>query len=210
MFTGIIEEIGTVVALKRSKSNFNISVKSSFHKEIKIDQSIAHNGVCLTVTDKKKDFYTVTAIEETLSKTNLKFLKLGAQINLERCMKADSRFDGHIVQGHVDCIAKVHSIKEKNGSWNFTFNIQSPIQSGTTFNIQHLIVEKGSICINGVSLTVVETENRKQKTETFFSTAIIPYTFHNTNFNILKIGDSVNIEFDIIGKYVTKILRNRS
>lgn len=199
MFTGIIEETGIIATLKKEKSNLHISIKSSFLKEIKVDQSIAHNGVCLTVFEKKKNYYTVTAIKETLEKTNLKFLKVGDLINLERCMKADARFDGHIVQGHVDCTATIDSIKEQDGSWIFKFNI-----SNLTSHTSNLIVEKGSICVNGVSLTVVECAKDS------FSVAIIPYTFQYTNFYSLKAGDSVNIEFDIIGKYVSKILRDRS
>lgn len=203
MFTGIIEETGIVAAFKKENTssgkktgNFNISIHAAFLKEIKIDQSIAHNGVCLTVVDKKKDYYTVTAISETLSRTNLGLLKAGDKINLERCMKADGRFDGHIVQGHVDCTAKVDSIQEQNGSWIFGFRFSRAAS-------QNLIVEKGSVCINGVSLTVVNCARNT------FSVAIIPYTFQHTNFHALKAGDMVNIEFDIIGKYIEKILRNR-
>lgn len=204
MFTGIIEETGIVAALKRENTssaketgNLNISIRASFLKEIKVDQSIAHNGVCLTVVDKRKDYYTVTAISETLSRTNLGFLKIGDKVNLERCMKADGRFDGHIVQGHVDCTAKVDSIKEQNGSWVFKFKIMS--REGAW----NLIVEKGSVCVNGVSLTVVNCGKNS------FSVAIIPYTFHHTNFHALKTGDIVNVEFDIIGKYIEKILSSR-
>ncbi len=207
MFTGIVEGTGIVTALKKEKSNLHISIRAPFLKEIKVDQSIAHDGVCLTVTEinpaqltgsKKKEnkpgFYTVTAILETLQKSNLKFLKKGDKINLERCMKADGRFDGHIVQGHVDCTAKVISIREENGSWVFSFQIISKKNQNTK-----LVVEKGSICINGVSLTVIDCS------ENTFSVAIIPYTYFNTNFNYLKPGNMANIEFDIIGKYIAKM-----
>lgn len=222
MFTGIIEETGTVVALKKEKSNLHISIKPSFLKEIKVDQSIAHNGVCLTVVEKKKDHYTVTAIAETLEKSDLKFLKLKDEINLERCMKADGRFDGHIVQGHVDCTAIVKAIEEQQGSWIYKFQVSTDkgnsASSGAGFQAQQLIVEKGSICINGVSLTVVDVVTNKndvkkpgaKNSDTFFSVAIIPYTFHHTNFHTFKAGDFVNIEFDIIGKYIAKMLSNRS
>lgn len=196
MFTGIVEGTGTVTALKKEKSNLHISIRTSFLKELRVDQSIAHNGICLTVFKKSKNDYTVTAIKETISKTNLGFIKKGDKINLERCMKADGRFDGHIVQGHVDCTAKVTSIKEENGSWVYKFKIMSA-------GFENLVVGKGSICVNGVSLTVVDCGKDT------FSVAIIPYTYHHTNFHRFRLGDSVNIEFDVLGKYVAKILAAR-
>lgn len=246
MFTGIIEETGKVVALKKDKSNLHISIINSFLKEIKVDQSIAHNGVCLTVVKKthprpfpkgrvinkrksEEGYYTVTAINETLKKSNLGALKIGDEINLERCMKASGRFDGHIVQGHVDCTATVHSIVENNGSWIFRFKVSSPKPQASSpkkqdsnSQVENLLVEKGSVCVNGVSLTVVDVY-RRQKTEdkiqkikeevndksVYFSVAIIPYTFEHTNFHSFKKGDLVNIEFDIVGKYISKILQNR-
>lgn len=190
MFTGIVETIGIVKKIEIDKSNKIFTIESPFTNELKIDQSVSHNGVCLTVTDIEQNEYKVTAIEETLTKTNLNTWKILDKINLERCMKADGRFDGHIVQGHVDTTAKCIDIINKNGSWMFTFQYQN----------ENLTVEKGSITVNGVSLTVVNSK----KTE--FSVAIIPYTFEHTNFHQLKINDQVNIEFDIIGKYVAKML----
>lgn len=194
MFTGIIEELGKVVSLKKEKTNLHISISAPFLKELKIDQSIAHNGVCLTVVDIQKTFYTVTAIDETLKKTNLGNLKKGDLINLERCMKIGDRLDGHIVQGHVDTAAVCKKISEKKGSWIYKFQI-----SNLKSKIVNLIVEKGSICINGVSLTAFDVKKNE------FAVAIIPYTYEHTNFKALKVGTSVNIEFDIIGKYVQKI-----
>jgi riboflavin synthase len=199
MFSGIIEQLGEVVALKKEKNNLHITLKACFDnvknlKEIlKIDQSIAHNGVCLTVIDIKDDTYTVTAIEETLNKTNLGLLKTGHIVNLERCMKLGDRLDGHIVQGHVDQTAVCESVEELNGSWKFTFEYDASKNNVT--------VEKGSICVNGVSLTVVDSEDN------FFSVCVIPYTFEHTNFSTFKKGTVVNLEFDIIGKYITKLTR---
>lgn len=196
MFTGIIEETGTVSSLKKEKSNLHISVKCSFVNEVKIDQSIAHNGVCLTVIDKQKDFYTVTAIAETLNKTNLSNLKEGDLINLERCVKVNDRLDGHIVQGHVDQTGICAGIKDEKGSKIFNFEYDS--------SSRNITVEKGSVCVNGVSLTVVNSYKNS------FSVAIIPYTLEHTNFKTLKKGDEVNLEFDILGKYVAKILAQRN
>jgi riboflavin synthase len=193
MFSGIIEEVGSVVALQKSANNLNITVSCSFLKDIKIDQSIAHNGVCLTVIEKGENSYTVTAIAETLEKTNLGALTKKSRLNLERCLKVTDRFDGHIVQGHVDQTAECTEIKNKKGSYIFTFKYDP--------DPGNITVEKGSVCVNGVSLTVVNSKKRS------FSVAIIPYTFDHTNFKDLKKGDKVNIEFDIIGKYVTKILK---
>ncbi|HVA98194.1 MAG TPA: riboflavin synthase [Bacteroidia bacterium] len=191
MFSGIIETTGIITALKSEKNNLNITVSAPFTSELKIDQSVAHNGVCLTVVKKKKSEYTVTAIEETLLKTNLSSLKKGDSINLERCLKVGDRLDGHIVQGHVDQTAKCIEKKILKGSHIFRFQFSDPKKA--------IVVEKGSICINGVSLTVVDASKNN------FSVAIIPYTFEHTTFKTLKKGDFVNIEFDILGKYIAKL-----
>jgi riboflavin synthase len=193
MFTGIIEDQGHVVSVVKDGSNLNITLRSNFTNELKIDQSIAHNGVCLTVThiDNKHNLYSVTAIEETLDKTTFRSLDVNDTINLERAMKLGDRLDGHIVQGHVDQTGKCINIKESNGSWIFTFEY-SPIKNNIT-------IEKGSITINGVSLTVVDSQSNT------FSVAIIPYTYMHTNFNELQIGDPINLEFDVIGKYVARL-----
>lgn len=193
MFTGIIETMGVISNLKTDLGNLNISIKSSLTPELKIDQSVAHNGVCLTVTHINADEYTVTAIRETLDKTNLGHLKIGDKVNLERAMKLGDRLDGHMVQGHVDQTAVCTSIEEANGSWVFTF------QYDATLN--NITIEKGSITVNGTSLTVV---NSKQSS---FSVAIIPYTYNHTNFSTFKEGTLVNLEFDVLGKYVTKLLQ---
>ena len=190
MFTGIIEELAEVVALEKKGSNLDISCKSQISNALKIDQSVAHNGVCLTVVDVKNTIHTVTAIKETLDKSNLGLLAIGSKINLERCLKMDGRLDGHMVQGHVDLTAKCKKIKEENGSYVFAFEHKDS---------ENITVEKGSICVNGVSLTVVDAQ------DTSFSVAIIPYSFKHTNFKDLKIGDIVNIEFDILGKYISKM-----
>ncbi|MGB3948158.1 MAG: riboflavin synthase [Bacteroidia bacterium] len=192
MFSGIIECLGTVTELKSDKGNLHISVSAPFTNELKIDQSVAHNGVCLTVVGIDNDVYTVTAIDETLKKTNLSHLKIGDNINLERCTKLGDRLDGHIVQGHVDQTAICKSITETNGSWEFTFEYDS--------KHNNITVEKGSVCVNGVSLTVVNSQNNS------FSVCIIPYTFENTNFKAIAVGTTVNLEFDIIGKYVSKLV----
>ncbi len=193
MFSGIVEEPATLVALEKDKENLHITLKCSFTDSLKIDQSISHNGVCLTVVKKSGDNYTVTAIKETLDKTNLGFLKVGDKVNLERSMKIDSLLDGHLVQGHVDQTAVCTKIEEADGSWYFTFEYD-PSKGNIT-------VEKGSISVNGVSLTVV---NSKEKT---FQVAIIPYTYEHTNFHQFKVGTVVNLEFDIVGKYITKMLK---
>jgi riboflavin synthase len=190
MFTGIIESLGEVVGIVQNQSNITFEIKADFIDQIKIDQSIAHDGVCLTVIDKSTHSYKVTAIDETLSRTNLNTWKIGYKPNLERCMKADGRFDGHIVQGHVDTIATCTKLQESKGSWLLGFSYQ---------NNENITVEKGSITINGISLTVVESENN------YFSVAIIPYTWLNTNLQFLELGKIVNIEFDIIGKYLKKM-----
>ena len=190
MFTGIIETIGQVSKITIDGSNFNFTIKSPISNLLKIDQSVSHNGVCLTVVELHENSHVVTAIQETLNKTNLKELNVGSKVNLERCTKIGDRLDGHIVQGHVDGLAICKQIQNRNGSWEFTFDGEKEIEI--------LTVNKGSISINGVSLTVVETKDQQ------FSVAIIPYTFENTIFNEIKVGDSVNIEYDIIGKYVMK------
>ena len=190
MFTGIIESVGKIKEIKNEGSNLHFNIGSPISQELKIDQSIAHNGVCLTVTELSGDSHWVTAIDETLKKSNLGSLAVNDNVNLERCMKVDGRFDGHIVQGHVDTIAEVKHIEDERGSWVFTF----------TLNGEGLIVEKGSVCINGTSLTCFDVNGLN------FSVAIIPYTFEHTNFHQLAKGDIVNIEFDIIGKYIHQII----
>lgn len=192
MFTGIIENLGEIVSINIEATNKHFVVKSDFTNELKVDQSIAHNGCCLTVVDLdlKKNTYSVTAIKETLDKTNLGTWKIGTIVNLERCMLMNGRLDGHIVQGHVDVTAICSNIIDENGSWRYTFNYNSP----------HLTVEKGSITVNGVSLTVVNSK------EGSFSVCIIPYTYEHTNFHALTLGSTVNLEFDIIGKYVSQWL----
>ena len=190
MFTGIIENLGKVRAVKKVGGNINIEFSSEFAPSLKIDQSVSHNGVCLTVVELTKNGYVVTAIEETLSKTNLGVLKKGDFVNLERCAKIGDRLDGHIVQGHVDGTAKCEKVEVFDGSWKFTFYGGEEVDT--------LTVNKGSISINGVSLTIVQTLGRR------FSVAIIPYTYENTTFKFLKEGDTVNIEYDIIGKYIMK------
>lgn len=196
MFTGIIEDLGTIKKLVKDGGNLHITVQTSITNELKIDQSVAHNGVCLTVVGIEKDEYTVTAIRETLDKTNLDLLKEKELVNIERAMKLGDRLDGHIVQGHVDQTAKCINIIEENGSWIFTFEYDTKLNNVT--------IEKGSITVNGVSLTVVNSKLNR------FSVAIIPYTFNHTTFKALKIGDVVNLEFDVIGKYVKRLndLRN--
>ena len=193
MFTGIIEGLGEVVVIKKEGENIHFSIRGPFTHELKVDQSLAHNGVCLTVIDINKDIYTVTAIKETLDKSSLGNLSVGDFVNLERAMLANGRFDGHVVQGHVDQTAKCINVKKEEGSWIFTF------EYNTKGNVT---VEKGSITINGVSLTVVNSKENQ------FSVCIIPYTKEHTTFNHLSIGDTVNLEFDIIGKYVAKLLQH--
>ena len=190
MFTGIIETIGKVVAIKKEKTNVHITIESSISKELKVDQSVAHNGVCLTVTSKNEKHHNVTAIDETIIKSNYRNIEIGSLLNLERCLKVGARLDGHMVQGHVDETAECIDVIEDKGSWRYFFKGSSKVES--------LVVNKGSICINGVSLTVVNT------TGNLFEVAIIPYTYNHTTFKTLKKGEIVNIEFDIIGKYITK------
>lgn len=192
MFTGIIEDIGVVSNLKSELDNLHISIKSKITPELKIDQSVAHNGVCLTVIAINEDEYTVTAIKETLDKTSLNTLNTGDKVNLERAMKLGDRLDGHIVQGHVDQTAVCTEVKEEHGSWVFTFEYDS--------SLNNITIEKGSITVNGTSLTVV---NSKKDT---FSVAIIPYTYEHTNFHTFKNGTVVNLEFDVLGKYVAKLV----
>ncbi len=191
MFTGIIESLGIITAIKKEHENIHFTLRCDFTNQLKIDQSVAHNGVCLTVIDKKDDTYTVTAIKETLDKTTFRALKTGAVVNLERAMKLGDRLDGHIVQGHVDETGICTSIKEENGSTIFTFSYHS--------DKNNITIEKGSITVNGVSLTVVNSKNNE------FSVAIIPYTKENTSFKTLTKGDKVNLEFDVIGKYVSRL-----
>lgn len=192
MFTGIIETLAKVENIAKENSNVHFTFSSSITNELKIDQSVAHNGVCLTVVKIDGDKYVVTAIDETLKRTNLGDLKLGNTVNLERCMPANGRFDGHIVQGHVDTTATCTKVTDLKGSWEFEFE-----HAESKHNIT---VEKGSITINGVSLTVVKSTNNS------FSVHIIPYTFEHTNFKDIKTGTKVNLEFDIVGKYVSKLM----
>ncbi|MGB7786382.1 MAG: riboflavin synthase [Salinimicrobium sp.] len=191
MFTGIIEELGEIKRLEKQNGNLHLTIKAKMTPELKIDQSVAHNGVCLTVVNIQGDLYTVTAISETLNKTNLGELKEGDEVNLERGMKVGARLDGHIVQGHVDQTAVCSRILEKDGSWEYTFEYDP--------KLQNITIEKGSITVNGVSLTVVNS----QKSE--FSVAIIPFTYEHTNFKNFKEGTKVNLEFDVIGKYVKRL-----
>ncbi|WP_248724495.1 riboflavin synthase [Seonamhaeicola sp. ML3] len=191
MFTGIIEDMGVISNLREENTNLHITVKSNITSELKIDQSVAHNGVCLTVIDINNDEYTVTAIKETLDKTNLSSLKLNDKVNLERAMKLGDRLDGHIVQGHVDQTGICTHVKAENGSWFFSFEYDA--------SLNNLTIEKGSITINGTSLTVVNSGHNT------FSVAIIPYTYEHTNFNTFKEGTVVNLEFDVLGKYVAKL-----
>ncbi|MDP4187694.1 MAG: riboflavin synthase [Bacteroidota bacterium] len=195
MFSGIIEEAGKVVGLEKEKDNLNITLECSFVNELKIDQSVSHNGVCLTVVKKTDKTYTVTAIQETLIKSNLGLLQTGDLVNLERSMKSDGRLDGHIVQGHVDQTALCTQVQEAEGSWYFTFQYD-PTKGNIT-------VEKGSVSVNGVSLTVVNSKDDS------FQVAIIPYTYEHTNFCRIKVGTVVNLEFDILGKYIAKILKQQ-
>lgn len=190
MFTGIIEDIGIVKKIEKEQTNVHFTLTCAFTQELKIDQSLAHNGCCLTVVDIKGDEYKVTAIDESLKRTNLGFWKMGDSVNLERCMKMDGRLDGHIVQGHVDTVGTCKEIIQHDGSTEFVFD----------YNYGDITVPKGSITVNGVSLTVVQSEKN------LFSVHIIPFTIEHTNFGKLKVGDKVNLEFDIIGKYVKRMM----
>lgn len=193
MFTGIIESLGKVTAIEKEGENYHFTIESDISKKLKIDQSVAHNGICLTVVERTKKNHTVTAIYETVQKTNMGFLKVGSLLNLERCLKIGGRIDGHMVQGHVDetveCVKKVN----ENGSWRYYFE-------GANLNSK-LLVNKGSVCVNGVSLTIANTKGKT------FEVAIIPYTYENTNFKTLKANDLINIEYDILGKYILKNLK---
>ncbi len=193
MFTGIIESTGKIEKIDREGKNIKLTLSSNLSSELRVDESLSHNGVCLTVTDCNKNFYSVTIIDESLKKTNFSSVKVGSQINLERSLKIDGRLDGHIVQGHVDDIAKCIKKIDQENSWLFTFEFSEKFSD--------LIIEKGSICINGVSLTCFDTS------KTNFTVAIIPHTYDNTNFKLLDEGDYVNLEFDILGKYIKKIIR---
>jgi riboflavin synthase len=190
MFTGIIEQLGVVKSIRKEGENIHFTLEAAFTNELKIDQSVAHNGCCLTVVEISGNEYVVTAIQETLIKTNLGSWKEGTKVNLERCMQMNGRLDGHIVQGHVDTTGTCINIEDQDGSWKYTFR----------YNSNDLTVEKGSITINGTSLTVVDSKTNE------FSVCIIPYTYEHTNFHTLEVGATVNLEFDIIGKYVAKML----
>lgn len=196
MFTGIIESVGTVKSITRDGSNIHFGIAAAIRNELKVDQSVAHDGVCLTVTDIQNDRYYVTAIDETLRRSSLGSWKEGSRVNLERCMPSGGRFDGHIVQGHVDQVGKVEKIETHDGSWKIFISYEN--------DKGNITVEKGSICLNGVSLTVVDSEDG------LFSVAIIPYTWEHTNFQYFQVGDPVNLEFDIIGKYIQKVLAQRN
>ena len=195
MFTGIIETLGEIKNIVKEGTNIHFTVNSAICAELKIDQSVAHNGVCLTVVSLNENSHTVTAIEETLNKTSLGNLKVGNKVNLERCMQMNARLDGHIVQGHVDQTAKCIVVNELDGSWEYRFKYDATLGNVT--------VEKGSICVNGISLTVVNSQADE------FSVFIIPYTFEHTNLHEVKVGDTVNLEFDIIGKYVARLMGNK-
>jgi riboflavin synthase len=195
MFTGIIESKGIVSKISGSQTNLEFYIHSNFTTELKIDQSIAHNGVCLTIDALGEDWHRCTLIEETLNRSNFRSVQVGDVLNLERSILANSRMDGHFVQGHVDCVSRCITLKDMHGSWEYSFEIPEKFKP--------LIVYKGSICINGVSLTVSGLE------ESSFTVSIIPYTYHNTNFNTITAGDEVNIEFDILGKYIQRIIALR-
>lgn len=194
MFTGIIETLGEITQVKQEDTNIHYTVKSTITHELKIDQSVAHNGCCLTVVAISGDEYVVTAIQESIEKTNMSSWQLGSKVNLERCMQLGARLDGHIVQGHVDTTGKCVSVEDLNGSWKYTF----------TYDTKQPTVEKGSITVNGVSLTVVDSEHGK------FSVCIIPYTHEHTNFHTFQPGSEVNLEFDIIGKYVARLMEKQA
>lgn len=191
MFTGIVESLGNLTQTKREGTNLHLEISSAISRELKVDQSVSHNGACLTVTEVTDDSHWVTAVDETLQKTNIGELEVGDLINLERCMQMNGRLDGHIVQGHVDTTAMVKEIVDEEGSWLFTFELKD----------EGLMVEKGSVCVNGASLTCFNV------TDNLFSIAIIPYTFEHTNFKNLQKSSIVNVEFDIVGKYIQKLTR---
>ncbi|WP_415060686.1 riboflavin synthase [Flavobacterium sp.] len=191
MFTGIIETLGRIKTIEKEQDNIHISISSDITNELKIDQSVAHNGICLTVVAIENDCYTVTAIKETIEKTNLGHWNTGDVVNLERAMRLGDRLDGHIVQGHVDQIGKCINVENANGSWYYSFQYDS--------SLNNITIEKGSITVNGVSLTVVNSKRNE------FSVAIIPYTYEHTNFHAIKEGSVINLEFDVIGKYVSRL-----
>jgi riboflavin synthase len=195
MFTGIIETLGVIQEIKKEKDNIHITIDSSITSELKIDQSVAHNGICLTVVALKDTLYTVTAIDETIKKTNLSSWKTGDSVNLERAMKLGDRLDGHIVQGHVDQTGTCIAVQETNGSWLYTFEYDE--------TLNNITIEKGSITVNGVSLTVVNSKKNQ------FSVAIIPYTYEHTNFKSFEVGTKINLEFDVIGKYVSRLYASK-
>jgi riboflavin synthase len=195
MFTGIIETLGTIQEIKKENTNVHITMNSSITSELQIDQSVAHNGICLTVVAINDNSYTVTAIDETIKKTNLADWKVGDSVNLERAMKLGDRLDGHIVQGHVDQTGTCITAEETDGSWLYTFKYDE--------NLNNITIEKGSITVNGVSLTVVDSKKNQ------FSVAIIPYTHEHTNFNTFVVGTRINLEFDVIGKYVSRLYANK-
>jgi len=195
MFTGIIETLGVIQEIKKEKDNIHITIDSSITSELKIDQSVAHNGICLTVVALKDTLYTVTAIDETIKKTNLSSWKIGDSVNLERAMKLGDRLDGHIVQGHIDQTGTCIAVQETNGSWSYTFEYDE--------TLNNITIEKGSITVNGVSLTVVNSKKNQ------FSVAIIPYTHEHTNFKSFEVGTIINLEFDVIGKYVSRLYANK-
>ena len=192
MFTGIIEALGYVKAIEKEGTNVHFTIQSTVSDQLKIDQSIAHNGVCLTVVKQEADTHVVTAIQETLDRSNLGNWTVGTLVNLERAMQNNARLDGHMVQGHVDDTGTCLEVKEVGGSWYYKFQYKP--------SLEHIIVDKGSICINGVSLTLVNPVNNE------FSVAIIPYTYEHTNFKQIQVGDTINLEFDVIGKYIAKYL----
>ena len=196
MFTGIIEDLGVVTNLKKEQDNLHLTIHSKITSELKIDQSVSHNGICLTIVDISESHYTVTAIKETIDKTTISDLQIGDAVNLERAMKLGDRLDGHIVQGHVDQIGICENITEDNGSWVFTFSYDDSLGNVT--------IEKGSATVNGVSLTVINSGKRS------FSVAIIPYTYEHTNFKHLKVGSKINLEFDVLGKYIQRLYDARS
>lgn len=200
MFSGIIESIATLMDVQTEGTNAHFTFKCDFTSELKIDQSIAHNGVCLTVTEINGENYKVTAIQETLRLTNLGEQKIGAKINVERCIRMSDRLDGHIVQGHVDGTATVQSVNDVNGSWEYTFELDADFTSINGKPAEKLIIHKGSVTINGTSLTVTNIDKR------CFSVAIIPYTYEHTNFHTFQVGTKVNIELDVLGKYVAQLM----
>ena len=193
MFTGIIESVATVEKLKKKGKNIELKLSSNLSSKLRVDESLSHNGVCLTVTSCDENFYYVTIVDESLKKSNFSTIEVGSQVNLERSLVINGRLDGHIVQGHVDDIAKCIKKVDQENSWLYTFEFSE--------KYSNLIIEKGSICVNGVSLTCFDVSDNK------FTVAIIPHTYENTNFKLLKEGDSVNLEFDILGKYIKKILK---